>query len=227
MAALSLSGVHRLIVRLGFGRLRGRARLSSPDPRYAEKVAAVAAARAEAEGSGGRVALVYQDEMTYYRRPDPAPDYARAGGKAPPADQGHGSNKRRRVIGALDARTGRLFCWQRSRAGRDVLGRFFRDLAAAYGEAEVVYVALDNWPVHFHPELVAGLPAKVRLLSLPTYAPWTNPIEKAWRKLRQEVLHMHRRKDDWPGLQADVQRWLDAHAAGSPELLRYVGLGTK
>jgi transposase len=62
----------------------------------------------------------------------------------------------------------------------------------------------------------------VRLLRLPTYAPWTNPIEKVWRKLKQEVLHQHDFGDDWAGLQQAVQGWL-AWAAPA-DLLRYTGL---
>lgn len=97
---------------------------------------------------------------------------------------------------------------------------------AAYPTAERLYVALDNWPVHFHPALRTALAAttRIRLLRLPTYAPWTNPVERVWRKLAQEVLHLHRHTDDWPGLCAQVQAWLDAALLPSEALLRYTGL---
>jgi hypothetical protein len=167
--------------------------------------------------------LVYLDEFTYYRRPDPGRCYAPAGGPGPPAEQGHGRNRKRRVVGALDAATGRLTSWQGGKAGVAELAAFFRRLLAAYPAAAAVYVALDNWPVHFLPGVVgplAGTP--IRLLRLPTYAPWTNPIEKVWRKLKQEVLYQHDFADDWAGLQAEVGRWLaDADPA---DLLRYAGL---
>jgi hypothetical protein len=51
-----------------------------------------------------------------------------------------------------------------------------------------------------------------------------NPIEKLWRKLRQEVLYLHRQAHDWKALQARVHDFLDQFAQGSDELLRYVGL---
>ncbi|MCB8937396.1 MAG: transposase [Ardenticatenaceae bacterium] len=64
----------------------------------------------------------------------------------------------------------------------------------------------------------------VQLLPLPTYASWLNPIEKLWRWLKQEVLHLHRFSDDWPELREVVASFLDQFATGSDALLRYVGL---
>ncbi len=51
-----------------------------------------------------------------------------------------------------------------------------------------------------------------------------NPIEKLWRKLRQEVTHLHRCADDLTALRKHVDQFLEQFAQGSPELLRYVGL---
>jgi hypothetical protein len=64
----------------------------------------------------------------------------------------------------------------------------------------------------------------IHLIWLPTYAPWTNPIEKLWRCLKQDVLHLHRYQDDWQGLRARVDAFFAQFATGSPDLLRYVGL---
>jgi len=86
-------------------------------------------------------------------------------------------------------------------------------------------VVQDNWPVHFHEEVLAALSgSKIVLVPLPTYAPWTNPVEKVWRKLYQEVLHLHHFGDDWDGLRRAVEQWLTQFADGSVDLLRYVGL---
>lgn len=73
--------------------------------------------------------------------------------------------------------------------GVATLRHYFEAVAAAYPAAERIYSALDNWPVHFHPVLRAALPPRLTLLPLPTYAPWTNPVEKVWRWLYAEVLH--------------------------------------
>jgi hypothetical protein len=33
-------------------------------------------------------------------------------------------------------------------------------------------------------------------------------MEKVWRKLYQEVLHLHDFRDDWEALKREVERWL-------------------
>jgi transposase len=70
---------------------------------------------------------------------------------------------------------------------------------------------------------VAALP-RLEAVWLPTYAPWLNPIEKVWRWLRQDVLKLHRLASTWLGLRQRVRAFLTQFAAGSTELLRYVGL---
>jgi hypothetical protein len=168
--------------------------------------------------------LLYLDELTYYRRPAVARGFAAVGSDAPRADQGHGANTKRRVVGAFEPRTGRLVARQWSRAGRDNLIRFYRGLIAAYPGAETIAVAQDNWPVHFHPDVLAALEGTpVRLLRLPTYAPWTNPIEKVWRKLHEDLLYLHGWGGDWGRLKDEVAAWLARYDRPSEELKRYTG----
>ncbi|HID52643.1 MAG TPA: hypothetical protein EYP41_11485 [Anaerolineae bacterium] len=64
----------------------------------------------------------------------------------------------------------------------------------------------------------------IQLLCLPTYASWLNPIEKLWRWLKQDILHLHRLSDAWPELRQRVDQFLANFSHGSTELLRYVGL---
>src|SRR5262249_43077709 len=221
---LSAAGTGRLR-RLGVAYRRGQEHLHSPDPGYRAKRAAGARARAAARGRGGRVVFVYLDAFTYYRRPSVARCYAGQGGPGAPAEQGCGRNRKRRVAEALEAALGRLTYWQGDKAGGDELLRFYRRLVEDYPQAEVIYVARDNWPAHFHPRLLADLAGTpVRLLRLPTYAPWANPAEKGWRKLKQEVLHRHSFGDDWPGLVAAGGDWRERARADPAGLRRYTGL---
>jgi hypothetical protein len=64
----------------------------------------------------------------------------------------------------------------------------------------------------------------IQLVPLPTYASWCNPIEKLWRKFKQEIIHLHRFKDDLQALRQRATKFFDQFASGSSELLRYVGL---
>lgn len=131
-----------------------------------------------------------------------------------------------------------------------VLNGLYRDVAEAYDEAERIYLVQDNWPVPFHPGVIEHLepqpwpfafrthpdgpapseverledPLPIQLVPLPSYAPWLNPIEKLWRWLRQEIVHLHRLSDAWEALKQRVRGFLDQFAGGSQELLRYVGL---
>jgi len=216
--------VHRLLRRLRVRSKRGRAYLHSPDPADDAKPAAVTAAQAFARADPGAVVLLYQDEFAYQRRPTVARAWAPRRADAPRADQGLGANRRRRVAACLDARTGRVLFQQRHRFDRAALVRFFRAVADAYPAAEAIFVALDNWPVHFHPDVLAALPPRLALLPLPTYAPWTNPVEDLWRGLYADVLHHHGFGDDWAAIQAAVVGWLAGGAEDSPDLLRRVGL---
>jgi transposase len=221
LAGYSLAGICRALTRLGIGRQRGHFRHRSPDPQYREKLAAVEAARARA--AGGAAALLFGDEFSLYRQPTLGPAYCPPG--APPAaPRSARSDTYYRYAGALDAATGRVTWLGRSRMGVEGLRRFLARLRRAYADRPLILV-WDNWPVHRHAEVLATAAAlDIELVWLPTYAPWTNPIEKLWRWLAEDLLRHHTKADAFAALQAQVAAWLDQFAVDSPALLRYVGL---
>lgn len=225
LASYTLGGIWQVLRRYGLRYKRGREYVHSPDLRYATKLAYLEAARQQVEQQPDRYVLLYQDECTYQRRPSLAQAYAPCASKDPRAPLGLKANSTRRIAAVLDSMTGRLIAWQRKRFDRHTLKRFYQAVEQAFPHAQTIYLVQDNWPVHFHPDLLSFvLSSRLCLLPLPTYAPWTNPIEKVWRKLKQEVLHLHSYGDDWPALQAAVAAWLQSYDAPSPDLLRYVGL---
>ncbi len=204
------------------------------------------------------MALVYLDEVTYYRQPTLANAWE-AHGQQALAEPSYQTNTATRIVATLDPFSGQVVHRQRSRIGvRDLVGFYRDDLRPAYAQAERIYVVQDNWPVHYHPDLLVALQAQeqlsrwpehhpgnwptqpsrsakrkwgslhlpIQLIRLPTYASWLNPIEKLWRKLKQELLHLHRIADRLPELRGEVVRFLDQFAFGSHELLYYVGLLT-
>lgn len=246
----TLAGVHQVLRRLAIHYKRGRAHVHSPDGTYSAKQALIAQCLAEVRAAPQRKALLYADQVTYHRQPTLAADYALAGPQPPLAERSHRPDTSYRIMAALDALTGQVTYRQRSHTDIACLVDFWYDLRRTYPQMETIYVVVDNWPVLFHPDVLAPLqeqklpwppklpanwPAEpsaharrdslpIQLLCLPTYASWLNPIEKLWRKLRQEVLHLHRHSDDWPGLRQHVADFLNRFDHRSPELLRYVGL---
>lgn len=132
---------------------------------------------------------------------------------------------------------------------------FYQELVAAYPVAKRSWLIQDNWPVHTHRDVLvafepqetsfpfhrsASWPTKpyawaiahsgtlhlpIQIAPLPTYASWRNPIEKLWRKLKQDLTHLHPWADDLPTLRQAINDFLTTLADGSFVLLRDVGLG--
>jgi len=253
LGGLMLAGVHTVLRRARIVWKRARASIRSPDPDYDAKWADVEAAVAAARAQPGRITTVYLDEVTVERQPTVANAYAPTGAQAR-AVRSPKSNTVTRVIGALNALTGSIFYRRASKITVGFLVVFYRALCRAYPDAERIYVIQDNWPVHTHPDLLVALepqetrwpwyrppnwpteprpaairrwgdlPLPIQIVPLPTYASWCNPIEKLWRKLRQDVTHLHRWADDLEVLRTEIDRFLDQFAKGSLDLLRYVGL---
>ncbi len=223
----TLSGVWRVVQRAKLKLRRGRLQQYSPDPDYAAKVTRILQCLRAAATRPEEVVVVFLDEMGYHRWPDAAPIWASEAPTPPPCTQPAGPNNQQwRVIGALNALTGRLDYGEGYIVGRAKVIAFYRQLVAAYPDAQRIYVVQDNWSIHTHPEVLAAIAElpQIELVWLPTYAPWLNPIEKVWRWLRQDVLKLHRLARDWPALRQRVNAFLDQFADGSQALLHYVGL---
>lgn len=200
----------------------------SPDPLYEVKLQAIAEARARAQANPKRIRVLYADEVTFYRRPDLGRNWhprGRGGRAQPKAVHAPGANTKRRVIGAIDVFDGRVLSRTASRIGVREICRFLTQVRRSYGDEMELTLVWDNWPLHYHEEVMkAAAEARIQLLNTPTYAPWTNPIEKLWKKLRDEVLRLHRLSDAWGVLRSRVDAWLVRLQKPNPDLLRYVGL---
>lgn len=125
-----------------------------------------------------------------------------------------------------DAVSGRVHAWDFGRVTAPKLARCWRELGARYPQASRIYLAMDNWPVHFHPKAQAALRSDPRLtlLPLPTYAPWLNNIERLWRWTKQRVTHAHPWSDDFAEFKAQVRAEFERVAHGPPELKTYCAL---
>lgn len=222
----SLSGIWRLLQRSALRYKRGRAYLHSPDPGYATKRDYALLCVQQALCRPEAVVALYLDEMSYHRQPSLTQAWELQGSQIQPlAVCSHKSNTQQRVIGTLDVATGKVVHDQAPKIGVKRLVAFYQKIRQAYPQQTTIYVIQDNWPVHFHPKVLeAATQARVTIVTLPTYAPWLNPIEKLWRWLRQQVLHLHRLSDAWDVLKQRVHDFLSQFQQGALTLLRYVGL---
>ncbi|MHB8577000.1 MAG: IS630 family transposase [Dehalococcoidia bacterium] len=247
------SGLWRCLHRLHIRLKRGREVVHSPDPDYAAKQAAVAAALAEARRFP-HIRALFLDEVTVFRQPTVARAYAAHGHDQAVARRSLRSNSGIRIVGTLDQADARVLTRQARSIDVATLVGFYQDVGAATPDAQRLYVIQDNWPVHHHPDLLAALEPQespwalpllpswpttastaaqqrwgalqlpIQLVWLPTYASWLNPIEKLWRKLRQDLTHMHPWSDAVVQLKQAMTAFFAGFAQGSPALKRYVGL---
>ncbi|MCI0562727.1 MAG: IS630 family transposase [Nitrososphaera sp.] len=221
----SQPGVYQVLKRLGFSRKRAMNFIDSPDPAYHRKWKAVLQAFMEAMNHPEEVVIVFLDEFSYYRQPTLACAYHATGNTLPYAFQGARSNTRTRLIAVLDGLTGKVTYLQRSTIGVLALQEFYQQVRTEYPQAKRIYIVQDNWPVHKLPAVLRAMQDHgLTPLFLPTYASWLNPIEKLWRWLRQDILHLHSLPNDLETLRMQVRNFLDSFTSGSDPLLRYVGL---
>lgn len=226
MKTYSLSGIWRLLRKLGLHYKRGQQHMHSPDPNYLQKAAEIQRYVQAARDQPESVQTLFLDEFTFYRWAQTGPVYALAGRLQPKVDLPCQFNTPGRIISAINAVTGQIHYLMRSHITVVVLVNFVEAIHKAYPDARTIYVIQDNWHnVHFHPKQIAAAQAeKITLVALPVYAPWLNPIEKVWRKLKQDVLLMHGDGKDWDKLKSRVTHFLDQFISASPELVKYVGL---
>lgn len=226
LAGYSLSGIWRLLRRLGIHYKRGQQHVHSPDPEYRGKAARIAECVQAARDRPGAVVTLFLDEFTFYRWTGMAPVYASAGRIQPRVTLPCRYNTAGRIVSVIDAVSAKVLYLQRSHITAAVLAELMLTIRTAYPNAQVIYLVQDNWHnVHFHPKQVAAAQeARITLIGMPTYSAWLNPIEKLWRKLKQEVLLMHQTGEDWDGLKKRVTDFLNSYSSGSPDLLKYVGL---
>lgn len=218
-------GIYKVLKRLGFSRKRALNFIHSPDPEYHSKWRAILQAFTDAVNHPEEAIIVFLDEFSYYRQPTLACSHHRTGHTQPYAKQVPRANTRTRIVAVLNGLTGKVTYLQRSKIGSLALQDFYEMVRAAYPDAKRIYVVQDNWPVHKLPEVFQVMRQQgLSPLFLPTYASWLNPIEKLWRWLKQDVLHLHTLANHLDTLRTQVCDFLNNFASRSDPLLRYVGL---
>ena len=248
---VSEPGIHQILTRLRISYKRGRAYIRSPDTDYAKKIDRIQQVLEETHQHPQTCVALYQDEFSFYRNPTLAKDWRRTGTKTPLAHQSYKYNEAFYGIGAMNPHTGDVVYQQVPRCTVEALHSFYTEICQRYENKQRIYLIQDNWTPHFQANLLAALLPQtvsfvkpippnwtgklskkignltklpIEIIQLPTYAPWTNPIEKLWRWVRQSVLHLHRHCDDWLTLKDKVKTFMSQFIGGSQTLLHYVGL---
>jgi transposase len=192
------------------GARRGRAKPLAPCPwSRARKGRRLAMIRSLIESLPPGEAAVWEDEVDVELNPRIGSDWTLPGAQRRVMTPG--TNVKRHLAGALDARTDRLV-WVRgdrkdSRLFVALLGRLLK----GYPDKEAVHVILDNYGIHTSRLTRAWLARhgqRIRLHFLPPYCPDDNRIERrVWREMHANVTtnHEHRTIQD---LMEAVTRWL-------------------
>lgn len=246
-------GMAKVLHRLGIRYKLSRDYVRSPDEEYLDKVAYLWETAYQIQNELKGCVLLYLDEVSFFRQPTGAHAYEEVGHHQPLARRCTGrTDTKSRVVGALNALTGQVHFHQASHIKLSTFIRFLETLRTDYAAAKRLFIVLDNWPLHFHEDVLAVLepqlspfaihvptswrqgpqrpPASaasllpIQLLPLPSYASWLNPIEKLWRYLKQTTIHLHEVSHDWDTLKQQVNACLAQFSGDSPDLLRYVGL---
>ncbi len=248
------AGLWQILDRLDIHSKRGRIYVQSPDPAYEEKLARIEVLKRFVQANPAEYVLLYQDESTSYLQPSVGYNYEEAGSDVPHAHQARQLNNIIRLVGTLDALTGRVVIKTWSKGGTKQMVSFSQLVRQAYPLAKRMRIIQDHWPIHFHPDVLLALEKQERLypvklprnwttvptkeaikqcgqwhlpihiVQLPTSASWCHPIEKLWRKLKQDQLHLHPWAQDLSTLRQRILDFFQPLAAGSAQLLSSVGL---
>jgi DDE superfamily endonuclease len=206
---------------------RGRLAVHSPDLLYDLKLARIRAAYQQMQEHPTRVVLLYLDEHLVGRYPTVARCYSSTGSPGMQARQYAGYNSMLRIVGCLDAASGAVIAKRYGSVNVDNFLKFLQIVEKQYPDAEVLSIALDNWSVHIHERVLPALQArqsKIQLLFQPTYAPWTNPIEKVWLRFNEDVSHMHPHWAKWQPWRLRIDDWIAQVRPPSQAMLQATGV---
>lgn len=203
---LSCSYVYQLLRRWGCRRGRPRPGLRIPvrgRRKTLEKIEKIVARASSKEE------VFYQDEADVHLNPKIGATYLKRGQQ--PVVLTPGKNVKRYIVGALNARTGRIIYGVAERKNAEVFTQFLAFLSSRYRRATRIHLVLDNYIIHKAHRVVRQLEAlgtRIVLHFLPPYSPNDNVIERLWKQLHDHVTRNHQHKTI-ASLVAAVKRFLD------------------
>jgi putative transposase len=170
---------------------RPRPVLGPKDPEYEQKLRAIRRLLATLPDEE---TAVFQDEVDVHTNPKIGSMWMRRGQQAEVVTPG--TNVKRHLAGSLHWRTGKLLV---SRPGTQRNAALFvahlKDLRQRLRCYRHIHVICDNAPFHdcrLVDEFLARFGHRITIHFLPKYAPNTNPIERVWWHLHEEITRNHR-----------------------------------
>jgi transposase len=171
---------------------RPRPVLRRPDPARPQKLRALRRLLTRLPADEG---AVFADEVDVNLNPKIGSMWMRKGQQA--EVETPGNNQKRYLAGSMNWRTGTLWVTEGSRRDGELFVRHLDDLRRRLRRYRVIHVICDN--ARFHQadkckKLQAYLQrwsGRIVLHYLPLYAPETNPVERVWWHLHDEITRNH------------------------------------
>jgi transposase len=193
---VSRETVRRWLHQQGLVYRRPRPVLGPQDPQYAAKLQKI---RTLLRQLPANEVAVFQDEADVHTNPKLGAMWMRRGQQADVVTPGN--NSKRYLAGSLNWRTGELILTEGGRRNAELFVAHLDALRRRLRRYRVIHVICDNARFH-HPQRCQKVQAylaqwahRVRLHFLPSYAPETNPIERVWWHLHEEITRNHRCQD--------------------------------
>jgi putative transposase len=175
---------------------RPRPVLGPKDPKRAAKLREIKTLLANLPPSE---VAVFQDEVDVNTNPKIGRMWMKRGQQAEVVTPG--TNTKRYLAGSLNWRTGQLILTAGMKRNSELFLAHLDELRRCLRRYKVIHVICDN--ARFHRpdqckavrEYLAKWGHRIQLHFLPTYAPETNPIERVWWHLHEEITRNHRCAD--------------------------------
>lgn len=199
---LHRSTLHRYLRQADMVWRRAAPTLKIKDPHYEEKRLVIDQALAQEQTAHP---VFYQDEVDIDLNPKIGADWMPKGQQKRIATPGQ--NQKHYLAGALHSGTGRVHYVSGSSKSSDLFISLLETLRRTYRRAKTITLVADNYIIHKSRKVERWLEEnpKFRLLFLPMYSPWLNPIERLWLSLHETITRNHQCRYMWQLLKQVAQ----------------------
>ncbi len=199
---LPRSTLHRYLRQADMVWRRAAPTLKIKDPHYEEKRLVIDQALAQEQTAHP---VFYQDEVDIDLNPKIGADWMPKGQQKRIATPGQ--NQKHYLAGALHSGTGRVHYVSGSSKSSDLFISLLETLRRTYRRAKTITLVADNYIIHKSRKVERWLEEnpKFRLLFLPMYSPWLNPIERQWLSLHETITRNHQCRYMWQLLKQVAQ----------------------